>query len=94
MTDNAAFAGASAISISANNGASITGFDNSSYGTKAFNLVAPVNPNGSGPLTITITYSITDAAGNVTTTTQTVDIDEAPNANPVAQNFTVDATFN
>lgn len=88
--NNNVFADASAISISADNGASITGFDNSSYGTKSFNFVAPVNP-GPGPLTITITYTITDAAGNVTTTTQTVDVDAAVNNNPVANDVVQDA---
>lgn len=95
MTDNNPFAGAAAVSISANNGASITGFDNTSYGlNKAFNFVAPVNPAGSGVLTVTITYTITDAAGNITTATQQVDVAEAANNLPVANNVTQDANFN
>lgn len=79
MQDNNAFAGLSMVSISADNGASITGFDNTTYGAnKPFNFVAPANP-GPGPLTVTITYTIRDAAGNVTTTTQTVDVDAVDN---------------
>lgn len=94
MTDNNPFVGAAAVSISADNGASITGFDNTSYGIgKPFNFVAPVNPAGSGPLTVTITYTITDAAGNITTQTQTVDVAEAPNNNPVAEDVTQDVGF-
>lgn len=94
MTDNSPFAGAAAVSVSADNGASITGFDNTSYGIgKPFNFVAPVNPAGSGPITITITYTITDAAGNITTQTQNVDVAEAANNNPVANNVTLDSGF-
>lgn len=69
MADNNAFTGSSAVSITANNGATISGFDNTSYGAnKPFNLVAPANP-GPGALTVTVTYSVTDRAENVTTAT-------------------------
>ena len=90
MNDNNAFAGSSVVSISASVG-SITGFDSSSYGiNKPFNYVAPVNPNGSGPLTVTLTYTIRDAANNLTTQIQSFDVAEAPAVNnpPTANDFT------
>ncbi|MHB8988281.1 MAG: putative Ig domain-containing protein [Desulfobulbia bacterium] len=81
MTDDNAFAGSSIVSISPSAG-SITGFDSATYGTnKPFNYVAPVNPAGSGPLTVTFTYTIRDAANNLTTQTQTLTVAEAPAVN-------------
>lgn len=62
-----------------------------SYGVKTFDFIAPVNPAGSGPLTVTITYRITDANGVETLATQTVDVAEAANNNPVASDVTRDA---
>lgn len=59
-----------AISITANNGATITGFTGS-YASCGFNLVAPVNLT-EAPITIVVTYSVTDQAGHTTTTTQNV----------------------
>ncbi len=61
-------------SITASNGASITGFTPNVYGSaQAFNLVAPVNLS-EWPITVVVTYSVTDAAGNTTTTTQNVTV--------------------
>lgn len=64
-----------AVSITVDNGASITGFTGA-YGARGFNLVAPVDTSGN-PITVTITYSVTDNAGNVTTTTQGVSVESA-----------------
>lgn len=60
-------------SITANNGASITGFTSGAYGAATFNLVAPVN-NTAASITVTLTYSVTDNAGNLTTLTQDVSV--------------------
>ncbi len=59
-----------AISITASNGASITGFTGS-YASCGFNLVAPSNLT-EGPITVVVTYSVTDQAGHTTTATQNV----------------------
>lgn len=43
---------------------------------------------------MTLTYTVRDAANNLTTQTQTFDVAEAPNNNPVANDVTRDANFN
>ena len=74
-----------AVSITADNGAAITGFSGA-YGARNFNLVAPTNSSGS-PITVTITYSVTDNAGNVTTTTQSVNVAAAATLPATPANF-------
>lgn len=91
--DETAWAGASSISITANNGASINNVapNLTSYGVKTFDVVAPVNPAGSGPKTITITFTVTDVNGIQTQTTQNFDVAEAANNLPVANDVTRNA---
>jgi len=73
MTDESAWWTSSNISITADNWGTISWYDANSYGVKTFNFIAPANP-GPLPLDVTITYTITDATGNVTTETQVVSV--------------------
>ena len=91
MTDESAWWASSSISIAADKWGTISWYDANSYGVKTFNFTAPANP-GPNPIDVTITYSITDAGGNVTTETQVVSVaaEVAPNQAPVAWDTTQD----
>ncbi len=92
MVDESAWWDLSNISITADNWGTISWLDTTSYGDKPFNFIAPV-----GPVDVTITYSITDAGGNVTTTTQVVSVaasEGGSNQAPVALDGSVDALWN
>lgn len=92
FADNSAFAGSSVVNITANNGALVTlNSATNSYGEKSFDITFPANP-GPGPLIVTLTYTVIDAAGNtpLVPVTQTVMVDVA-NTLPVASDVTRDA---
>lgn len=52
-----------------------------------FDFVAPAN-NSAAPINVTITYSVTDKSGNVSSTTDTVSVAAAVPATPTGLNFT------